>query len=84
MGTWSEAELTSESLQEGGQDYVGKFRVQDLLPRTVYLARVASLNQYGYNDFGEVFKFATKGAGNFFISFFLILMLRSVLNGTKA
>ena len=64
VGTWSEAEMSAESLQEGGHDYVGKFTVPELLPRTVYLARVASLNQYGYNDFGEVFKFATKGAGN--------------------
>ena len=43
--------------------YSGDFTIPSLRPATVYLARVASKNAYGYNEFGSEFKFATKGAG---------------------
>ncbi len=59
--TWQEQELNAVNLQ--GETYTGGFTLPQLRPATVYLARVASKNAYGYNDYGTVFKFATKGAG---------------------
>ena len=58
---WMERELRAVNLQR--QFYAGDFTIPSLRPATVYLARVASKNAYGYNEFGEIFKFATKGAG---------------------
>ncbi len=58
---WMERELSASNLQR--QSYAGDFAIPSLRPATVYVARVASKNAYGYNEFGQVFKFATKGAG---------------------
>ena len=59
---WIEQEI--EAVNTDRQFYAGGNTLATLSPRTVYLAKVASKNSYGYNDFGKEFKFATKGAGN--------------------
>eukprot|EP00095_Tigriopus_kingsejongensis_P003963 maker-scaffold79_size400133-snap-gene-3.18 protein:Tk03963 transcript:maker-scaffold79_size400133-snap-gene-3.18-mRNA-1 annotation:"neural cell adhesion molecule 1 isoform x1" len=41
---------------------VSGYTLPNLRPATVYMTRVASKNSYGFNDYGEIFKFATKGA----------------------
>ena len=58
---WTEAEVQGVNLE--GQFYAGDIRLTGLRAATVYVAKVASKNSYGYNDFGQEFKFATKGAG---------------------
>jgi hypothetical protein len=35
-----------------------------LAPASVYMARVSSHNLYGYSEPGQIFQFATRGAGN--------------------
>ena len=44
----------------------GSHELTNLRPATVYTVRVASRNTFGYNDFGEEFQFATKGAGGYY------------------
>lgn len=58
---WTEAEI--EAVNVDREFYAGGYTLPQLRPATVYMTRVASQNSYGYNDFGEIFKFATKGAG---------------------
>ena len=59
---WQEKELDAVNLS-ARDTYGGGYTVPRLRHATVYLARVASKNAYGYSDYGEIFKFATKGAG---------------------
>ena len=73
---WADAELEAVNLDR--EFYAGGYTLPDLRPATVYLARVSSKNAYGYNDFGEIFKFATKGAGEFGFAC-LILLAYSLL-----
>ena len=58
---WQEKELDAVNLDR--DVYRGGYTLPGLRHATVYMARVASKNAYGYNDFGRPFKFATKGAG---------------------
>ncbi len=58
---WQEKELDAVNLAR--DLYRGGWTIPRLRHATVYLARVASKNAYGYNDYGTIFKFATKGAG---------------------
>ena len=47
-----------------------------LKPATVYMARVSSQNNYGYSHPSETFKFATRGAGTFFMkSIYLVFTI---------
>eukprot|EP00094_Tigriopus_californicus_P013085 TCALIF_12654-PA protein Name:"Similar to Ama Protein amalgam (Drosophila melanogaster)" AED:0.21 eAED:0.21 QI:0/0/0/0.42/0.5/0.57/7/0/498 len=57
---WTEAEI--EAVNVDREFYAGGYTLPQLRPATVYMTRVASQNSYGYNDYGEIFKFATKGA----------------------
>ena len=58
---WKEVEVPATSVEA---DYwIGSHELTNLEPATVYTVRVASRNTFGYNDFGEEFQFATKGAG---------------------
>ncbi|XP_059095188.1 lachesin-like isoform X2 [Tigriopus californicus] len=55
---WTEAEI--EAVNVDREFYAGGYTLPQLRPATVYMTRVASQNSYGYNDYGEIFKFATK------------------------
>uniref|UniRef100_A0A0K2T4S6 Uncharacterized protein n=1 Tax=Lepeophtheirus salmonis TaxID=72036 RepID=A0A0K2T4S6_LEPSM len=57
---WKEIEIPASHLDR--ELYEGSYTLSDLIPASVYLARIASMNDYGYNDYGEAFKFATRGA----------------------
>lgn len=62
--TWNEEEVEAYSLPNAENIYSGTFMVQDLAPASVYMARVSSHNLYGYSEPGQIFQFATRGAGN--------------------
>jgi hypothetical protein len=57
---WTEVEIIPKS--NGDNFYSGKYTVKNLQPATLYLARVSSSNDYGFNKFSQPFQFATKGA----------------------
>jgi len=57
---WQEAEVEAQELDQ--TFFAGSYNIGYLTPATVYEARVSSKNHYGYNDFGDSFKFATRGA----------------------
>ena len=61
--TWNEEEVEAYPLPMAENIYTGTFMVQDLAPASVYMARVSSHNLYGYSEPGQVFQFATRGAG---------------------
>ena len=59
---WS-GEIRVVPRDNGDNYYAGKYDFDGLQPATRYVARIASQNDYGYNDYSEAFLFATKGAG---------------------
>ena len=63
---WRSDEATAYPIAPGGDlpTYTGTYMIARLKPATVYMARVSSQNSYGYSHPSEVFKFATRGAGN--------------------
>ncbi len=61
--TWNEEEVEAYPLPMAENIYTGTFMIQDLAPASVYMARVSSHNVYGYSEPGQVFQFATRGAG---------------------
>ena len=61
--TWNEEEVEAYPLPMAENIYTGTFMVQDLAPASVYMARVSSHNLYGFSEPGQVFQFATRGAG---------------------
>ena len=65
--TWNEEEVEAYPLPMAENIYTGTFMVQDLAPASVYMARVSSHNLYGYSEAGQVFQFATRGAGKSFL-----------------
>ena len=62
---WKEAKPEAYNLPNEDHTYAGTFMIPNLKQATVYLARVSSMNDYGYSSPSKLFKFATEGAGNF-------------------
>ena len=51
--------VTAEVVKVGSESYSGSLTLDNLLPATGYLARVAAKNSYGYSAFSPSFDFST-------------------------
>jgi len=58
--TWTDMVVAASSLED--DYYQGHYEFKNLQSAAIYEVRIASSNQFGYNDFGKIFSFATKGA----------------------
>ena len=73
--SWEDTTKLSVSASDNGDNfYSGRWELSGLEYATHYEARVASKNAYGFGDYNaEPFVFATRGAGDLDVSFFLLL-----------
>ena len=69
---WIEKEVEAYQLPNADNTYAGTHMITKLNPATVYLVKVSSRNVYGYSNPSDSFKFATRGAGNWQITHFII------------
>ena len=65
---WKEAEVEAFNMPQEENVYTGTHMIDSLTPAAVYVAKVSSRNVYGYSAPSKTFKFATRGAGELYIS----------------